>query len=346
MAGRRSEAGTSGSIYKLTDPRDGTIRYIGQTINPLQDRLAQHIAKPTNKGMGAWIGILYANGETPRISTLATVSASQLDAEEQRQIEEHIEAGHRLLNAPYYHTNVADLRSEPEDTTLPGYLHRPMGWRIRRRMRSDARKQERARRREYVYEKLDGLWHGDRFESLANDALDESIGRGEWWFRFLIKVLQTTVLMAWLLLRALTGDSRLLRRAPWVGGAAWFCYHDMRFSLMVHDFISPHLPVQQVAQFWNRYLAYGADELLSFSAFYFPAMGLIFSAVAYDAKKANLKAERDKEDKAKTAATNRQPGDLDAALHYGVPRQRPPRSPRRTPSSATRPPTGAGTSAP
>ncbi|MFF2618320.1 hypothetical protein [Kitasatospora sp. NPDC058046] len=347
MAGRRSDARTNGSIYKLTDPRDDKIRYIGQTVNPVHERLAQHLAKPTNKGMNAWLGILYANGETPRISVLATVDKSQLDAEEQRQISEHVAAGHRLLNAPYYHTNVSDLRSDSEPASILLDHHWSPGWRARWRMRREARAQSRARRRDQVIDEFGELWDGKLFETLAETSMNKSIGHGEWWFRFLVLVPQATIRMAWLALRVLTSDSRALRRVPLLVLGIWYCYSKLRFSLMLHDFIAPLLPVQQMARFWDRYLSYGAHEFLSSCVIAAPVMGFAFSALMYTTKKMDLEAERDTEKKAAEAATSQQPrSDLDGALLYGVPRQSSMRRTRKRPAAATRPPTGAETGAP
>lgn len=36
----------TGTIYALVDPRDGAVRYIGQTTKTLAERLAGHVANP------------------------------------------------------------------------------------------------------------------------------------------------------------------------------------------------------------------------------------------------------------------------------------------------------------
>ncbi|MEU8834871.1 hypothetical protein [Streptomyces sp900116325] len=96
-------------VYRLSDPRDGTIRYVGQTTKSLDERLVGHLASPTNPAMRAWISLLGKQGMIPAITAVATVDAAQLDAEEKRHIEEHIRKGHRLFNAPHYHRHLRDL---------------------------------------------------------------------------------------------------------------------------------------------------------------------------------------------------------------------------------------------
>ncbi|WP_371799079.1 hypothetical protein OG963_14755 [Streptomyces sp. NBC_01707] len=96
-------------VYRLSDPRDGTVRYVGQTTKSLQERLVGHLASPTNPAMRAWISLLGKQGLIPAITVVATVDKAQLDAEEKRHIEEHIRKGHRLFNAPHYHQHLRDL---------------------------------------------------------------------------------------------------------------------------------------------------------------------------------------------------------------------------------------------
>lgn len=102
---------TEGSIYTLTDPRDGAIRYVGKTTKSLTERLAGHLASPTNPAMRLWINTLSAQRLVPVITSVSTVIEPQLDAEEQRQIKKHARAGHRLFNSPYYRQHLGDLTS-------------------------------------------------------------------------------------------------------------------------------------------------------------------------------------------------------------------------------------------
>lgn len=100
---------TKGSIYTLTDPRDGTIRYVGKTTKKLSERLAGHLASPTNPAMRLWINMLSAQRMIPMISLVSSAPEERLGAEEDRLIRKHIKQGHRLFNAPYYHQHLSDL---------------------------------------------------------------------------------------------------------------------------------------------------------------------------------------------------------------------------------------------
>jgi hypothetical protein len=68
-------------IYALVDPRDERVRYVGVTIRPLFDRLADHIEKPTNREMRRWFADLDAQGSAPSVRLLIGVSDAWEDAE-------------------------------------------------------------------------------------------------------------------------------------------------------------------------------------------------------------------------------------------------------------------------
>ena len=57
------------TIYTLSDPRSGEVRYVGKTINTLSKRLSQHIcqAKRTQGHKACWVRSLLAEGVTPVI---------------------------------------------------------------------------------------------------------------------------------------------------------------------------------------------------------------------------------------------------------------------------------------
>jgi hypothetical protein len=90
------------SIYKLTDPRCGSIRYIGKTNSELSDRLKVHIhqskiaKKPTHKE--AWIKQLLSLGLRPISELVCLVSEDDWREEEVMQIKTHREQGHKLTN--------------------------------------------------------------------------------------------------------------------------------------------------------------------------------------------------------------------------------------------------------
>lgn len=71
------------TIYKLVDPRDKTIRYVGMTTNP-ELRLGQHIyTKQGNTKKDAWIKDLRENGYKPQMETIEETT----DEKEARRIE-------------------------------------------------------------------------------------------------------------------------------------------------------------------------------------------------------------------------------------------------------------------
>ncbi|MFF7990162.1 GIY-YIG nuclease family protein [Kitasatospora xanthocidica] len=105
---------THGSIYTLKDPRDGRVRYVGQTEKSLQTRLAGHINQPTNNAMRLWTLILMAHGLTPIITEVATVRVDDLLKVEKEHIEYHADSGD-LLNFPYYQAHLPDLGAEFKD---------------------------------------------------------------------------------------------------------------------------------------------------------------------------------------------------------------------------------------
>lgn len=64
------------TIYTLTDPRDGLVRYVG-CAGDIQERYEQHLYRPgTNEGKRMWIEGLMQEGMAPRMDTIETVQAS------------------------------------------------------------------------------------------------------------------------------------------------------------------------------------------------------------------------------------------------------------------------------
>jgi hypothetical protein len=63
-------------IYALSDPRDGHVRYVGQTVNPTI-RHRQHVrctSLPTNEAFTAWLHDLASTGIEPQMSILAELT--------------------------------------------------------------------------------------------------------------------------------------------------------------------------------------------------------------------------------------------------------------------------------
>jgi hypothetical protein len=212
----------TGTIYRLVDPSDNKIRYIGKTTQPILNRLAGHLAQPTNPAMRVWINSLSLRGLTPRIETVTTTTTAKLDAEEQRQISRHAKAGHRLLNAPYYRDNVADLsgahgvsQAEPEP-----------------------------RQREDPAQRLARRFFGELAQARAD-------GRVRPWAVFCLVVLSSpfycALLVLWVLLRI-----RFIRALLFVLMCAW-PFWESGFDRAVHDLMLAYLPLEEWSMLWTTY---------------------------------------------------------------------------------------------
>lgn len=209
----------TGRIYTLTDPRDRTIRYVGQTKQTLDARLAGHVTGPTNPAMRIWINKLVKRGLTPQITSIATVPVSELDAEEKRQIDKHAKSGHRLFNAPYYKANMGDL-------TNSGV--RPSG---------DWRATAAARRKEV-------------FGGIASARAENSMTR----WAAAPRVIARIPLLVAVNLADTFRASRYFRKAAFVGLAiagAW----TIGFDRLMRRFIWGYVPQDRIIAFWHAYLA-------------------------------------------------------------------------------------------
>ena len=94
---RASQAGSAitGTIYSLTDPRDGQVRYIGQTTKTLAARLSGGYAPRVR----AWIAEVRATGGRPLIAAVREgVPADQLLDAEREEITRILVEGGTLLN--------------------------------------------------------------------------------------------------------------------------------------------------------------------------------------------------------------------------------------------------------
>lgn len=88
-----------GTIYGLVDPRDGRLRYVGQTIKSVPRRLFGHLLdydKPTRKGR--WIAELKSLGLNPQIVAIGTYPIREVDAQEIALISVVRASGADLLN--------------------------------------------------------------------------------------------------------------------------------------------------------------------------------------------------------------------------------------------------------
>ena len=91
-----------GVVYGLYDPRDGALRYVGQTTRPLRKRLDFHLSNHNLRGhrhSSHWLSQLRALGLIPQAKQLAKAgSREELDALEIRLIAEARVRGDRLTN--------------------------------------------------------------------------------------------------------------------------------------------------------------------------------------------------------------------------------------------------------
>jgi hypothetical protein len=92
------------SIYILTDPRDNSVRYVGQSADPAS-RLLGHISDNhmiTKSRKHSWVLNLRAIGMTPRMFVVDNVETAESNAAERRWIEHFRAKGADLLNKPTY----------------------------------------------------------------------------------------------------------------------------------------------------------------------------------------------------------------------------------------------------
>lgn len=211
---------TKGFVYTLTDPRDATIRYVGKTTKPLPERLAGHLASPTNPAMRLWIATLANQQMIPIISRVAEVPEARLSTEENRQIQRHARQGHRLFNSPYYRENLTDLATPP---TKPISV-------VSESIRSDAP----SPRPEY-------------WSLYAPVVHARRRGRMPWWW-VAVSVAVRAVLVSLTILWRVS----LIRRAALLSLSCWFLW-DIGFDLLIREQILARLPVAEALAFWSRY---------------------------------------------------------------------------------------------
>jgi hypothetical protein len=222
-----------GIVYTLTDPRDGAIRYVGKTINQPLERLAQHLSAPTNPAMRVWFTSLGNQGLLPRMDTIATAPGDKLLAEEARLIKNHAKDGHRLLNAPYYRANLADLADSKQPVTRPP-------------SRSSASPFE------LSVNALRYRLYGRIAEARAAEALPSYAAA----FRSLL-LAPLLVVGTLFLLAVQTRAGRLCTLAAMLSYYAW----GIGFDHAARDLVLTHLPVAAASSFWHEYLAHPLGQL-------------------------------------------------------------------------------------
>lgn len=91
-----------GRVYGLYDPLSNELRYVGQTIRPLKERLRNHLhdaRRRKGRHVLHWIRNLLENGQRPTIGLLGEADTrGALDAMEKSRISEARAKGVGLLN--------------------------------------------------------------------------------------------------------------------------------------------------------------------------------------------------------------------------------------------------------
>lgn len=88
------------TIYSLSCPLDGKVKYIGATKSSLQERLKQHKSQPykANAGKAYWIRYLKDYGFEPIIEELEKTTPENAGACEKKWIRKYEEQGFYLFN--------------------------------------------------------------------------------------------------------------------------------------------------------------------------------------------------------------------------------------------------------
>ncbi|MFE7754307.1 hypothetical protein [Streptomyces sp. NPDC057429] len=236
----------TGIIYTLTDPRDDRIRYVGQTTKTTTERLAGHLAYPTNPAMRVWIHALALQGLTPRITAIATPPVDRLSAEEEKQIAAHHQAGHRIFNSPHYHRNLSDLCLPPKAAEVTRAANLPPTQQID--------KYAHALYGRLAAERTAGL------KSTVRTALGVAVNA---------PIL--AVLLVWATLNV--KPVRVLCFIGLVSFGLW----EVGFDHLLREEVLPHLPLQEVLDFWHEYLKRPMTNL----GWIFLGMHLIFCLGTY-----------------------------------------------------------------
>lgn len=65
-------------IYGLVDPRDGQLRYVGQTVCGLRTRMSRHLADRSRSHRANWIGLLRGLGLKPQMVVIQEFADDEL----------------------------------------------------------------------------------------------------------------------------------------------------------------------------------------------------------------------------------------------------------------------------
>jgi hypothetical protein len=87
-------------IYALIDPRNGAVRYVGQTVSIPRRVIShrRHALETTKTHKAAWIRSLLDAGYEPQIVVLETTTVEGKDQAEKKWIQHYRDAGANLTN--------------------------------------------------------------------------------------------------------------------------------------------------------------------------------------------------------------------------------------------------------
>lgn len=93
-------------IYRLIDPRDGAVRYIGIAFNPIE-RLRQHIYT-RKQPMKAWMDDLKTNGLVPTMECIEQTTGGMAKVRERHYIKHYQSQNANLLNIRCVESDLCD----------------------------------------------------------------------------------------------------------------------------------------------------------------------------------------------------------------------------------------------
>lgn len=123
------DAERTGTVYTLSDPRNGLIRYVGSTLVKPKTRLTSHLATSTSLHLGrlrttpvlVWIRELTSADLRPEITPICRVGESDLREVEYAKIDSHFMDGWPLLNVEGVPRHI---RGSADHHLLPAFKRR------------------------------------------------------------------------------------------------------------------------------------------------------------------------------------------------------------------------------